>query len=166
MSTVYIGLGSNINGPVQQIESAIKSLNQLPHAKMASLSSLYSSPPMGPSPQPDYVNAVICLQTKLAPVQLLDKLLAIEALQGRKRGIRWGSRSLDLDILMYDQIILNSERLKIPHPGLCERNFVLYPLQEIAPELKIPGRGQIVDCIKECARGELRKLSVDLIDYS
>jgi 2-amino-4-hydroxy-6-hydroxymethyldihydropteridine diphosphokinase len=165
MNIVYIGLGSNIKGPVQQLERAIQALGQLAAGKLVAISSYYSNPPMGLARQPDYVNAVVCLQTTLAPVQLLDKLQAIEARQGRKREYRWGPRSIDLDILLYGQITVDTERLKIPHPGLCERNFVLYPLQEIAPELEIPGRGKIAGLVKNCEYGGLRKLSVDIIDH-
>ena len=118
---------------------------------------------MGPENQPDYVNAVVCMETTLSPVQLLDKLQAVEAQQGRKRGVRWGPRCLDIDILLYDQLIMDSERLKIPHPGLCDRNFVLYPIHEIAQNLIIPGKGVITDCLENCDFGQLRKLSFDLL---
>jgi len=165
MSTVYLGLGSNINGPVQQLECAIRILGQQARCKILALSSFYSNPPMGPAQQPDYVNAVVCIDTDFSPGQLMDNLQAIEMQQGRKRGVRWGPRCLDIDILLYEQISLDSERLKIPHPGLCERNFVLYPLQEIAPDLNIPGKGHIIDLIKDCDYGELRKLQVDMQEY-
>lgn len=165
MATVYLGLGSNISGPVQQIKRALKSLSLVPDVCIHAQSSLYLNPPMGPAQQPDYVNAVVCIKTGHSPIQLLDKIQALEAQQGRKRGLRWGPRSLDLDILLYDELLIESERLKIPHPGLCERNFVLYPLLEIAPKLTIPGRGHISDLVKNCEFGDLRKLWFDLVDY-
>jgi 2-amino-4-hydroxy-6-hydroxymethyldihydropteridine diphosphokinase len=121
-------------------------------------SSLYRSAPMGPANQPDYVNAVMAVETALAPLALLDALQALETAFGRVRhGERWGPRTLDLDILLYGSEILATDRLTVPHPGLAEREFVLYPLQEIAPDLNIPGLGPLADLVRRCPR---RGLSV------
>lgn len=121
-------------------------------------SSLYRSAPLGPANQPDYVNAVMAVETALAPLALLDALQALETAFGRVRhGERWGPRTLDLDILLYGSEILATDRLTVPHPGLAEREFVLYPLQEIAPDLNIPGLGPLADLVRRCPR---RGLSV------
>ncbi|MFV2056246.1 MAG: 2-amino-4-hydroxy-6-hydroxymethyldihydropteridine diphosphokinase [Thiohalomonadales bacterium] len=161
MSIAYLGLGSNLNGPVSQIKAAIQSLGLLPDCIVRQVSSLYTSPPMGPVIQADYINAVVALQTRFDPVQLLDNLQAIERQQGRIRGVRWGPRTLDIDILLYEQLRIDSERLKIPHPGLCERNFVLYPLHEIAPDVHIPGKGSIDEYLHCRAMEPLREFSTE-----
>ena len=124
------------------------------------VSSLYQSPPMGPPDQPDYVNAVLSLETALTPHQLLDLLQSIEQLHGRERKRHWGERTLDLDILLYGEQTLNDARLKIPHPGMLERAFVLYPLAEIAPNIEIPGAGKLQDVLSSCPQGELEKIDM------
>ncbi|SDZ98078.1 2-amino-4-hydroxy-6-hydroxymethyldihydropteridine diphosphokinase [Alkalimonas amylolytica] len=135
----FIGLGANLNEPVAQLQRAIAALAGLPASKLGQVSSLYASRPMGPQDQPDYVNAVAELHTELAPLQLLDALQQIEQQQGRlRKAERWGPRTLDLDLLLYGNEQLNSERLTVPHYGLAEREFVLYPLQEIAADLQLP----------------------------
>ena len=123
---VYIGLGSNLQNPLQQIKTAINDLQSLAGVTIITVSSLYQSPPMGPADQPDYINAVISLETSLSPHQLLDALQSVEQLHGRERKRHWGERTLDLDILLYGDQILDDERLTIPHPGMHERAFVLY----------------------------------------
>lgn len=136
---VYIGLGSNLQHPCQQLQQALLALKQLPTTQLISHSSLYRSPPLGPADQPDYINAVAILSTELTPHALLFLLQAIETQQGRVRnGIRWGPRTLDLDILLYDNLCFTDSRLTLPHPGLYERAFVLYPLYECAPDLVLP----------------------------
>jgi 2-amino-4-hydroxy-6-hydroxymethyldihydropteridine diphosphokinase len=114
---------------------------------------------MGPSDQPDYVNAVMALDTELEPLALLDHLQAIENVEGRVRlGERWGPRTLDLDLLLYGDDVIQHERLTVPHPGLHQREFVLYPLFEIAPELTIPGRGALRDWVAVCPRRGLEAM--------
>ncbi|MDV7104447.1 2-amino-4-hydroxy-6-hydroxymethyldihydropteridine diphosphokinase [Vibrio sp. TH_r3] len=139
MKTVYIAIGSNLNDPVTQTKNAIKALKSLPKSQFLTASSLYSSIPMGPQQQPDYINAVVAIRTELPPITLLDATQAIELEHGRvRKKERWGPRTLDLDILLYGSEIINSERLVIPHYGIKKREFVLYPLAEIAPNLIFP----------------------------
>jgi len=111
---------------------------------------LFQSPPMGPQDQPDYLNAVALLETELGPERLLDGLQAIEDQHGRLRSRHWGERTLDLDILLYGDRQINTARLTVPHIGLAEREFVLYPLEKIQPELVVPGKGKLTDLIKAC----------------
>nr|WP_235281860.1 2-amino-4-hydroxy-6-hydroxymethyldihydropteridine diphosphokinase [Methyloterricola oryzae] len=150
--TAYIGLGSNLEHPEDQLRSARKAIAALAGLRELSISSLYRSAPMGPSDQPDYVNAVMAVSTTLEPLQLLDALQAIEQAQGRVRsGERWGPRTLDLDLLLYGEQNIDLPRLNVPHPGLAQREFVLYPLAEIAPpQLNVPGHGALGDLLKQC----------------
>lgn len=139
MITAYIAIGSNLADPVVQANNAIKALRHHPHIKLIACSSLYSSTPMGPQDQPDYINAVAEIQTELSPLELLDNTQAIEQQQGRvRKDERWGPRSLDLDILLYGDQVIDNERLTVPHYGMKVREFVLYPLYEIAPNLSLP----------------------------
>lgn len=158
MKGVFIGLGSNLEDPVAQIKSAITALNEVDEVTVISQSSLYSSPPMGPQDQPDYINAVVEIDTTLFAHKLLDKLQEIEQQQGRVRERHWGERTIDLDLLVYGNNILDDERLKVPHPGMTERAFVLYPLAEIAIDLKIPAMGMIEQLIKDCPRDGLERM--------
>lgn len=146
----YIGLGSNLDTPVAQLRRALGELDALPASRLVAHSSLYSNPPMGPADQPAYVNAVAALRTSLAPLALLDALQALEQAHGRVRGPqRWGPRTLDLDLLLFDDLVRACPRLTLPHPGLAERAFVVLPLMEIAPALVLPdGRA-----LAEVARG-------------
>lgn len=139
MTLCYLGLGANLAEPLLQLQRAIDALSKLPHSSVQAVSSLYGSKPMGPQDQPDYVNAVVALHTKFTAEQLLDTLQQIELTQGRERKAeRWGARSLDLDILLYGDQCISNERLTIPHYGMKVREFVLYPLAEIAPHLQLP----------------------------
>lgn len=140
---VYIGLGSNLANPLRQINTALKKINSLPHTALTRVSSLYCSAPLGPIDQPTYVNAVARIDTKLRPEELLEQLLAIEKQQGRIRKERWGPRTLDLDILLYDNLNLTTPLLSIPHPQLVHRNFVVIPLLEINPDLTLPDGTQL-----------------------
>lgn len=140
----FIGLGSNLLSPLRQVRQAICELAQLPASRLRAVSSLYRSDPLGPSGQPDYINAVAAIDTRLTPLQLLDGLQAIENRHGRRRGaVRWGPRTLDLDLLLYGDAVLDEPRLTLPHPEILQRAFVLRPLAEIAPELCLPG-GQLL----------------------
>lgn len=138
MSLVYIGLGANLDQPQQQLKQAFIELAQLPSSSLLSYSSLYSSKPVGPQDQPDFVNAVALLKTDLQPIELLDALQQLEQEHGRIRKRHWGERTLDLDILLIDNMVINSKRLIVPHPYAQQRSFVLYPLYEISPELRFP----------------------------
>lgn len=136
----FVGLGSNLDGPEQQVRRALAALDGLPGTALHRASGLYASRPMGPADQPDYVNAVAWLRTVLAPDELLDELQALEAACGRQRdGMRWGPRPLDLDLLTWADRSCRSERLVLPHPGITERAFVLVPWAGIAPEFSPPG---------------------------
>ena len=134
----FIALGSNLGQPTDNILSALKALNGDPRWKLLAYSSLYGSKPMGPQDQPDYVNAVCAVSTGLTAAALLQAMHDIEDSFGRKRVRHWGERSLDLDLLLFDDEQHQSEQLQVPHPGLYERTFVLYPLAEIAADSLLP----------------------------
>ena len=155
----YIGLGSNLDDPVMQIKTALRQLADLDQCRVLKASSLYCSPPMGPRDQPDYVNAVVLLRTALAADELLDALQAIERQHARVRDRHWGPRTLDLDLLLYGRTGIDSARLTVPHPGIAERNFVLYPLAEVDPALVIPGRGAVEALLAHCPDTGLTKLA-------
>lgn len=157
--TAYIGLGSNLADPVSQIKSARGAIAATAGIKELAFSSLYHSPPMGPQDQPDYVNAVMACATALSPVELLRCLQHIENTHGRvRKDQRWGARTLDLDILLYADRIIDLPELTIPHSGMCDRAFVLYPLHEIAPNLMVPGKGRIADLLARCPLAGLKRL--------
>jgi 2-amino-4-hydroxy-6-hydroxymethyldihydropteridine diphosphokinase len=135
----YIGLGSNLSEPIKQVKDAIKKIEKIPQSRITAHSSLYLSKPMGPQDQDDFINAVIALETSLSAIDLLDALQSIENEAGRiRKENRWGARILDLDIILFGNEVINSERLTIPHYGMAEREFVLLPLVEIAPLLQLP----------------------------
>ncbi len=161
MVNVYIGLGSNLDQPAEKIKQAQLTLSEQAQIKVLKTSNLYTSPPMGPSDQPDYVNAVMSFQTDLSPHELLKLLQSIENNFGRDRDVvRWGARTLDLDILLYGEQQISHPDLKIPHIGLSKRAFVLYPLQEIAPaDLIIPGKGDLQQLISQCPLEGLEKIA-------
>lgn len=159
MSIAYIALGSNLNMPIAQLQSALKAMDRLPQTKLLNVSSFYQSKPLGPQNQPDYVNAVACIETQLQPIELLDALQYIENEQGRVRLRRWGERTLDLDILLYDDLQLQSERLTIPHYDMKHREFVMIPLQEIASELILPCGDRVTNLAIQFAQHNMQKLS-------
>ena len=139
MERVYIGLGSNLAEPRQQLEAALAALGRLPQTTLSAISSLYASDPLGPPDQPRYINAVAALDTELAPLQLLDALQRIELEQGRvRKAERWGPRTLDLDIMLFGHEVINTERLTVPHYDMKNRGFMLWPLFEVAPDLTFP----------------------------
>ncbi|WP_386693184.1 2-amino-4-hydroxy-6- hydroxymethyldihydropteridine pyrophosphokinase [Lonepinella sp. MS14434] len=147
MAIAYIALGSNLNQPVQQLDSALNAMANLPQIQILAVSSFYCSKPLGPQDQPDYINAVAKIETTLEPIALLDALQQIELEQGRVRLRHWGERTLDLDILLYDQLVIKSERLTIPHYDMHNREFVIVPLYEIAPELTLSSGEKISELI-------------------
>jgi 2-amino-4-hydroxy-6-hydroxymethyldihydropteridine diphosphokinase len=155
---VWIGLGSNLNDPETRIRTALDDLRHLERCTLRAASALYRSPPMGPADQPDYINAVARLATGLSPEALLDALQAIEQRHGRTRGRRWGPRTLDLDLLLYAQAVIATPRLRVPHPGIAVRNFVLYPLAELDPDLVIPGLGVVSELLEQCPDTGLSRL--------
>ena len=139
----YIGLGSNLDNPELQLDTALVALHDIPDTSLVRYSSFYRSMPLGPGHQPDFINAVALLDSGLAAGQLLRQLQSIENRQGRVRGgQRWGPRTLDLDMLLYGNQVIDEPGLTVPHPEIRHRNFVLMPLLELAPDLEIPGLGR------------------------
>jgi 2-amino-4-hydroxy-6-hydroxymethyldihydropteridine diphosphokinase len=158
--TAYVGLGSNLDDPMRQVTSALQELDRLPETRCVRHSSLYRTRPLGPQDQPDYINAVVHLQTALDPEPLLDALQELEHRHRRLReGPRWGPRTLDLDLLLYDGRQFASDRLVVPHPEMTRRAFVLLPLAEIAPEsLEIPGRGDLAHWLERISDDGVQRL--------
>lgn len=146
----YVGLGSNLKNPVEQILSAFQALENIDQAHCVIRSPLYRSEPVGPAEQSDYINAVAGLETMLTADKLLQKLQAIEQAHGRIRTAKWGPRVLDLDLLLYGDTRRNDPHLSLPHPHMHERAFVLYPLFDIAPELVVPGHGLLKKLLAAC----------------
>lgn len=157
--TAWIGLGSNLDEPAKQIRRAADALAALPDSQLLALSPLYQSRPVGPQDQPDFVNAVAALRTTLQPLALLDALQAIEQAHGRVRLRHWGERTLDLDLLLYDTLTLDSPRLTLPHPRLTERDFVLRPLLDLAPALGLPDGRPLAALLADCPDNALRQLA-------
>ncbi|MDQ7075510.1 MAG: 2-amino-4-hydroxy-6-hydroxymethyldihydropteridine diphosphokinase [Gammaproteobacteria bacterium] len=158
MVECYIALGSNLEQPAQQLLRAIEVLKRLPESRFIAASSFYGSVPMGPQDQPNYVNAVVNIETALAPLALLDQLQAIEVNFGRLKGERWGARVLDLDLLLYGGQIIDHPRLQVPHVGIAQRAFVLLPLSEIVDELFIPKQGCLTDLLLKIEKETLWRL--------
>ena len=159
MERVYIGLGSNLAEPRQQLHSALQAIAALPHSQLLGVSSFYLSDPLGPADQPRYLNAVAELDCALEPLQLLDALQAIELDQGRvRKAERWGPRTLDLDILLFGERLLDEPRLRVPHYHLHARPFVLYPLAEIAPNLRLADGRSLSDLLAACPFAGLERL--------
>ena len=158
MERIYIGLGSNLADPADQLRSAIAALGQLPQTSLAGVSAFYQSDSLLPG-QPRYTNAVAAIDSSLAPIELLDALQAIENAQGRERLERWGPRTLDLDILLFDRLI-DEPRLKVPHYQIQERAFVLYPLAELAPQdLRLADGRTLTELLAACPFVGLDRLS-------
>lgn len=138
VARAFIGLGANLGEAELALKSAVSGLRQLQHTRLTALSSLYRSAPLGPAGQPDYLNAVACLETSLTPHVLLTAVQALENAHGRTREVRWGARTLDLDVLLYGHDVIHTPDLVVPHPELKNRNFVVIPLLELAPDLSLP----------------------------
>ncbi len=161
MVACFIGLGSNLQQPRQQIACAISELRSLTSSRLLSVSSLYKSKPVGPQDQPDYINAVAALETSLPALTLLDHMQIIESKHKRLRLQHWGPRTLDLDLLLYGDEQIEHEHLTVPHPEMRNRNFVLLPLFEIAPELIIPGCGSLEYLLTQVDQSGLQKIDAD-----
>lgn len=139
MTIAYIALGSNLASPLEQVNAALKAIADIPDSRIVAVSSFYRTPPLGPQDQPDYLNAAAALDTALAPEELLNYTQRIERQQGRERKAeRWGPRTLDIDIMLFGDKIINTERLTVPHYDMKNRGFMLWPLFEVAPELIFP----------------------------
>lgn len=144
----YVGLGSNLGSPARQVSLALEQLDGIPETSLRKASRLYRTRPWGLTDQPDFVNAVAALDTRLAAGSLLERLRALEAAAGRVReGARWGPRILDLDLLLYGDQVSDDPHLELPHPRMHERAFVLVPLLEIEPGIRIPGQGDAAACL-------------------
>jgi len=151
MNIAFIGLGSNLGNSRSIFDSVLQDLKNDEHTHVCAVSSSYITKPLDNAQQPDYLNAVVELQTKYSPYALLKNLQRLESNYGRVRsGEHWASRTLDLDILLYNDLILQEPELTIPHSGMLERDFVLYPLFEISPDLEIPGFGPISKALELC----------------
>lgn len=154
----YIGLGSNLSAPTAQLHSAVQALEALPASRLAGVSSFYTSDSLLPG-QPRYTNAVAALDTTLAPLALLDALQAIEQAQGRERHERWGPRTLDLDIILFGEALIDEPRLKVPHYHLQARAFVLYPLAELVPaDFQLADGRRLADLLQACPLIGLERL--------
>lgn len=139
MTLVYIAVGSNLASPLEQVNAAVNAIGEIPDSQIVAISSFYRTPPLGPQDQPDYLNAAVALETTLKPNTLLDHTQRIELQQGRvRKAERWGPRTLDLDIMLFGDRVINSERLTVPHYDMKNRGFMLWPLFEIAPDLHFP----------------------------
>ncbi|TKV69530.1 2-amino-4-hydroxy-6-hydroxymethyldihydropteridine diphosphokinase [Marinobacter panjinensis] len=154
----FIGLGSNMADPSAQLAGAVARLAALPDTELVAQSAFYSSRPVGPQDQPDFVNGAAWLRTELTPLELLDQLQAIERAHGRKRIRHWGPRTLDLDLLLYGNEAINSERLTVPHAELANRDFVLQPLLDLDPERVLPDGRSVADLRQQCPDNNLQKL--------
>jgi 2-amino-4-hydroxy-6-hydroxymethyldihydropteridine diphosphokinase len=156
----YVGLGSNLDGPRRQLERALEAMASLPRTRLVAVSGFYLNPPLGPPGQPDYLNAVAGLLTRLEPEALLAALQEIEVAQGRLReGVRWGPRTLDLDLLLHGTARRDSAKLTLPHPGLRERAFVIVPLAEIAPGLRLPDGTLVARLAQAVDAAELHRVA-------
>jgi 2-amino-4-hydroxy-6-hydroxymethyldihydropteridine diphosphokinase len=158
----YVALGSNLGNPVSTIEDAIDAMAALRGSLLKAMSSLYRTAPIGLKHQPDFINAVVALDTRLSACDLLDELFAVEARFGRIRtpgSIKNAPRTLDLDLLLYGDLIQNDPALSLPHPRMHERAFVLAPLAEIAPDLAIPGRSPVAVLLAACADQRIHPLT-------
>ena len=149
MNNAYVALGSNLNEPFQQVTKAVAEIAQLPECRVVSISNWYQTKPLLEG-QDDFINGVVRLSTELTPHQLLSALQAIEQAHHRERSIRWGSRTLDLDILLYNNLQINSPELIIPHPEMARRNFVLIPLADLEPSLQLPDGTLLANLLENC----------------
>ena len=154
----YIGLGSNLKDPKLQIETALKALNELDGILITKISSFYESKPLLDIPGPNYINAVCKVETSLSPIDLLDVCQQIEDNQKRVRKVKWGSRTIDLDILLYEQQVISSDRLSIPHPEMTDRAFVMVPLHEIGKEINVPLLGLVKKLIDRVNTLDVKKI--------
>ena len=139
MTLAYIAIGSNLASPLEQVNAAVQALTDIPQSRLVAVSAFYRTPPLGPQDQPDYLNAAVVLETALDAETLLDNTQRIELQQGRQRKAeRWGPRTLDLDIMLFGDKLINTERLTVPHYDMKNRGFMLWPLFEVAPDLTFP----------------------------
>ena len=159
-SLSFIGLGGNLGDVRTAFARALSAMDEWNDSSLEAVSHTYRNPPMGPHDQPDYLNAVAALRTSRGPLDLLDALQHLERDAGRVRdGQRWSARVLDLDLLLYDELQIDHPRLRIPHPGVHLRAFVIHPLAEIAPRALVPGHGRAVEIAARIDAGQLAALT-------
>lgn len=157
MKPVWLALGSNLADPLQQVQNALDALAAIPQTRVVAVSSFYRTPPYGPQDQPDYLNAVVELATALQPDALLDHTQRVEQEQGRvRKDHRWGPRTLDLDILLFDRQTITSDRLTVPHYDMHNRAFMLVPLLEIAPLITLPDGTPVASLLAPLDRTQIR----------
>ncbi|MEH0886723.1 2-amino-4-hydroxy-6-hydroxymethyldihydropteridine diphosphokinase [Enterobacter sp. UNJFSC 003] len=150
MTLAYIAIGSNLASPLEQVNAAVQALGEIPQTRIVSVSSFYRTPPLGPQDQPDYLNATVVLETALDAETLLDNTQRIELQQGRvRKAERWGPRTLDLDIMLFGDTVISTERLTVPHYDMKNRGFMLWPLFEVAPELSFPDGTSLSSLLKK-----------------
>jgi 2-amino-4-hydroxy-6-hydroxymethyldihydropteridine diphosphokinase len=154
----YVGIGSNLQSPRDRVLEAVERMVALPATRVVLRSQLYLTRPLGPQDQPDFVNAAVGLLTQLSARELLAELLGIERSMGRDRHERWGPRVIDLDLLWMIDSVVDEPGLTVPHPGVSMRNFVLYPLADIAPTIKIPRVGLVLDLKRDAGGGGISVL--------
>lgn len=148
----YIAIGSNLASPLEQVKAALDAIGEIPQSRVVTVSSFYRTPPLGPQDQPDYLNAAVALETPLEAEALLDHTQRIELQQGRvRKAERWGPRTLDLDIMLFGDQVIQTPRLTVPHYDMRNRGFMLWPLFEIAPALVFPDGMTLSAALKECA---------------
>ncbi|EOQ55339.1 MULTISPECIES: 2-amino-4-hydroxy-6-hydroxymethyldihydropteridine diphosphokinase [Escherichia] len=158
MTVAYIAIGSNLASPLEQVNAAVKALGDIPESRILAVSSFYRTPPLGPQDQPDYLNAAVALETTLTPEELLNHTQRIELQQGRvRKAERWGPRTLDLDIMLFGNEVINTERLTVPHYDMKNRGFMLWPLFEIAPDVVFPDGDNLVGLLKTKGFSKLNK---------
>jgi 2-amino-4-hydroxy-6-hydroxymethyldihydropteridine diphosphokinase len=155
MAEAFIALGSNLGNREDEIIRAIREVNALPRTRVTGISRFYSNPPMGPQDQPDYLNGAVRIETELDPLSLLDALQGIEKSHGRVKTRRWGERCIDLDIALYGEESISSERLTVPHLGIEARDFVLRPLMDIDPSLTLPTGEKISELLSKLDQSSL-----------
>lgn len=162
-TTSYIALGSNLNRPLLQLRRAVKAIAELPNCKLLACSPIYLSTAIGPGAQPDYLNAVVKIHCTLSALALLNRLQGIELAQQRKRRVRWGPRTLDLDILLHGKEQWHSDRLSIPHPRMLDRDFVFRPLFDLSNNLVLPSGELLADFVKPLNTEHLRQTRLQLV---
>lgn len=158
MTVAYIAIGSNLASPLDQVNAAIAALAAIPQSQLLAQSAFYRTPPLGPQDQPDYLNAAVALNTALAPEGLLDHTQRIELEQGRvRKAERWGPRTLDLDIMLFGDEVINTPRLTVPHYDMKNRAFMLLPLNEIAPGLRFADGALLADVLATLDQSGIRR---------
>jgi len=158
MICAFVGMGSNLEDPISQIKRGIEAMRGLPETELIAASSLYRTPPWGKQDQPDFINAVVKLKTKQTALHLMSLLFGIENAHHRTREEKWGPRTLDCDLILYGQHVIETPELTVPHPRMKTRGFVLLPLAEIAPNMQLPTGEYITDLLAHCDCIGIQKL--------